>query len=800
MKKLITIITVLLLLLLCCACENSDSKQEPQSLDEQEPLIVEEEPKEIVMEYDSIVPEKYAGRLLSDKEIASLSWKNIDKVREKISTVEDAAAWISSVECVFCDGAAWCNTDVSPLLRYPSIHDVFGKEYTDFSGGLPSIGKDTVNMIAAWLLQDDVPGVGTFFALPRVFNGLYGFTSTHAVTFLAIDEDEGTTLIDINRLIPDNEVWAPVPINGEVIEDYNALLVLDMNAFARQFDLRFDDLFDVKYFSDIVYINDFDSDIEYKQVEDLGSAFTIRNGIKRIYSNCSLTDDSIENYVVSRMVKKDLPINHFRVNDYGDETICNALGDATISEKDAEGLNEGSIEEAAEKIKTLADLMIYLHAGGYKFGRSDIWQRDLDNSNIIWHFNTLAETSHEIKIANCGATSALATYMLQGDYEEIGFVCHTYPVGGGGGHVYNYIKHNGFYYVFDLTTLTGNWYEPASFMFIRMSKLDDYAELYKERTQYDYLPIIYAYNSLREIPLAWGEDYDDTRVTWFPTGTELYVIKEDRKNGYYIKYRDVSKNTMAEIERALTPGYASIGYLRVDEKPKIKLPKALSGATMSYEEIMELAHLSPKEKADRVKTVEDALLLFRAMGVSYGGGDLSCQAIDGDVWHFNSVAQKALQKPEQDCGESSNSLRYLLDGDYDEVGIISCTWANGEGGGHVFNYIYTGGKYYVVDFTSYTNDNYNPNAKAVIELNSLDDFTKKWKTMYNNKMKVAYSTTLMSDIPVKWSGMDVHVSGIPEKYRDDIHIIFQSEDEGYVVEFVSMSEKLENAINDYRSR
>ena len=58
---------------------------------------------------------------------------------------------------------------------------------------------------------------------------------------------------------------------------------------------------------------------------------------------------------------------------------------------------------------------------------------------------------HAVRTNNgCCATSAnWLHYILDGDYEEIGFYSYY---GLGGGHVFNYIKHNGWYYFADLTS------------------------------------------------------------------------------------------------------------------------------------------------------------------------------------------------------------------------------------------------------------------------------------------------------------------------------------------------------------
>ena len=59
----------------------------------------------------------------------------------------------------------------------------------------------------------------------------------------------------------------------------------------------------------------------------------------------------------------------------------------------------------------------------------------------------------------CATDSNWLNYILRGDYEEVGYMATSQR--DGGGHIFNYIKHEGFYYFIDLTHYRASDYNTA---------------------------------------------------------------------------------------------------------------------------------------------------------------------------------------------------------------------------------------------------------------------------------------------------------------------------------------------------
>ena len=106
-----------------------------------------------------------------------------------------------------------------------------------------------------------------------------------------------------------------------------------------------------------------------------------------------------------------------------------------------------TLDEVAEKISTVADLVQYLHQKEY--GKIHVKDGDLSFNwgKYNWHVNRSAQVVYENNEGNCGGGSNLVNYILRGDYDEQGFVQQAANTGG---HIYNYFKDNGVYYFMDL--------------------------------------------------------------------------------------------------------------------------------------------------------------------------------------------------------------------------------------------------------------------------------------------------------------------------------------------------------------
>lgn len=136
--------------------------------------------------------------------------------------------------------------------------------------------------------------------------------------------------------------------------------------------------------------------------------------------------------------------------------IPDGLGEPQYSEEDIQAMINAnlSVDEAAEKLSTLADVVQYLYLRGYTADSGDL--QFFGTDGYVWHVNLNPKEVFSNNAGNCGGGSNLVNYLLQGDYEEQGYV---HEQGNQGGHVYNYFKQDDIYYFFDLIQIVcdGNY-------------------------------------------------------------------------------------------------------------------------------------------------------------------------------------------------------------------------------------------------------------------------------------------------------------------------------------------------------
>lgn len=120
-----------------------------------------------------------------------------------------------------------------------------------------------------------------------------------------------------------------------------------------------------------------------------------------------------------------------------------------------EGIEEltGKPEQAKKEIDVLYEALAFMHMG-LDTGSGNLKTRGANGIN--WQFPKPAELAIEDGKANCAASSNIIRYLLEEDYEEVGFVWRhtTFSTESPSGHCTSYIKHQGEYYFFDPVSLT----------------------------------------------------------------------------------------------------------------------------------------------------------------------------------------------------------------------------------------------------------------------------------------------------------------------------------------------------------
>ena len=192
----------------------------------------------------------------------------------------------------------------------------------------------------------------------------------------------------------------------------------------------------------------------------------------------------------------------------------------------------------------------------------------------------------------------------------------------------------------------------------------------------------------------------------------------------------------------------------------------------------------PAVIAENVKSVADVLQYMIAARFGYYS-DFFGTPWYGN-WGFDAPGDYQIRENYGCCcGGYANAAGYLLQGDYEKVGTLR--WVGG--GNHTINWVYTGGKYYVFDFTQYcSSGNYNNYNCPVTVLDRLEDFYDQMPDTYSYfpKAEVVLMVAFESGdamYPSHWQDPP-NFTGLsfPKEAEGKITVIYQK-DPRYGVEF-----------------
>lgn len=214
---------------------------------------------------------------------------------------------------------------------------------------------------------------------------------------------------------------------------------------------------------------------------------------------------------------------HIKPENIGNYKISGMLGGTTLTPEEAYELVGAAPEVVQAKVKTAADVLMYMMAARMVEG-TGCYCTEIGNQ--VWHWNMDAATFMQDRRAGCGQCANLGRYLLDGDYEEIGFVDHTYNPGGGGGHVYNYILHEDKYYIVDFS-----WYYFAGYATTNDNPIPvlDTLEEWGEKVHHYYGDVCLSmtYSTKRGLPVVYGEE----DIFYIPDSAE-YTVLYDSGSGF----------------------------------------------------------------------------------------------------------------------------------------------------------------------------------------------------------------------------------------------------------------------------
>jgi len=355
-------------------------------------------------------------------------------------------------------------------------------------------GRGCVANAATWLLSDDME-----------ICTLLGFRSSNGAgdpmwAMNCIRTEDGYEIID------------PVlGMQGDEISRYGALLPEAKVASLEEYVelLRADS--EIMQSLDSLWLFESGGQIEF---------YESPQGVASVKSNHGML--LLENEEKAAMAEKAL--EHIKPESIGNYALSALLGGVTLSAEDAYALLDAEPETVRDAVKTAADLLMYMLAartGDCGGCYCDEWD------GYVWHTNFTAKDVMEQRLGNCGSCANLANYLLDGDYEEVGFINHAYYFGNGGGHVYNYILYEGQYYIVDYSSYIFSNYQDHEIPVL--ARLEDF----DANAVYGGVSLVIAYDtSGQHLPNIFGEDMGDPHY-YVPEGAEYSVLYE-AGDGYLI--------------------------------------------------------------------------------------------------------------------------------------------------------------------------------------------------------------------------------------------------------------------------
>ncbi len=277
--------------------------------------------------------------------------------------------------------------------------------------------------------------------------------------------------------------------------------------------------------------------------------------------------------------------------------------------------------------------------------------------------------------------------------------------------------------------------------------------------------------SLEEYAL-FAKDYEPT----------LWVLYHWDKPGEIQQIREPAKFRLSFVnpEPTLLLRDDKLGRLTLAATPydiqRFHLSTMLGGVTMTAQEAMELVEADPEEVKDRVKTAADVLLYMIAAQITDSQGDMVLTAL-GQNWHYNRSALEVMESGLGNCGSCTSLANYLLEGDYEDVGhftFVYYPYPRGNGSHTVTSILYEG-KYYLVDFSMYVFNWYDPSLETpVLELDSLDTSVEPGSDLLQSL------TETYGEICAVYV-FDSNSRGIPCVFDDTLNCLYLPEDAQYQI-------------------
>lgn len=144
---------------------------------------------------------------------------------------------------------------------------------------------------------------------------------------------------------------------------------------------------------------------------------------------------------------------------------ASTLGSSEYTNSQIYQLLGASPVDKQDHIETLYEALQLYQIGA--FSASDDNIRSLEN-NINWEHHKPGFHAVRTNTGCCASSANWLNYILRDDYDEVGFIATSQR--DGNGHIYNYIKEDGWYYIIDMTHYRTDWIATA----VESGNIDDY--------------------------------------------------------------------------------------------------------------------------------------------------------------------------------------------------------------------------------------------------------------------------------------------------------------------------------------
>ena len=437
-------------------------------------------------------PEEFSRRELSDEEIRSLAQEgDLETARGRISTGGDFAAWLAALGGQFYSGIT------SDGVKQKTI----GADFS-FVWVRQMIDSNISASLAVRVLGDDLPGIGIVAA--RVAEN----DDTVLFGNLIPAKSGGYYLISFDALTDEWEAAVEEGIRPEAFLPIWVDGFAGITAWCQSTDNpRGNTLMQAFYIS--------------------GDQQVVLNYKDELYipGNSSAVQEFFQDEALTELTEQ----RNARINpeNIGNYMLSTKLGGTTLTPEEAYALLDMEPEQVKERVKTAADVLMLMLAGQYGHSGGSITAMI---NGQPWQHNLTAFQVMETRSLNCGAAANLANYLLEGDYEEVGFILQAYYIGNGGGHVYNYFKYQGKYYIVDFSWYMFNDYEPGrDFPVMEAEHLEDLGSQLAEF--YGGVCMVLAHTSPGQ---HYPNVFDDQNEAYaIPEGVEYQLLYQVTASGAY---------------------------------------------------------------------------------------------------------------------------------------------------------------------------------------------------------------------------------------------------------------------------